>query len=106
MSVRGSRRVPEASPPTHSGSPAKCSGPASGPEVLPHDIKTAINYLRAHMDQEVTMTDLVRSCDAAARTLRKHFKDFLGVSPLGYLRRMRLAALRDELLSTTERRSI
>jgi TolB-like protein/tetratricopeptide (TPR) repeat protein len=52
------------------------------------------------------MADLLRACGVAERTLRKHFRTFLGFSPLGYLRRMRLAALREELLRATERSTI
>jgi AraC-like DNA-binding protein len=52
------------------------------------------------------MADLLRACGVAERTLRKHFRAFLGFSPLGYLRRMRLAALLEELLRATERSTI
>jgi adenylate cyclase len=50
------------------------------------------------MDQKVTITDLVRASGVAERTLHKHFRAFIGLSPLGYLRRMRLATVREELL--------
>jgi TolB-like protein/AraC-like DNA-binding protein len=54
--------------------------------------------MRGHIGHHVTMADLTRQSGLAARTLRKHFRSFLGVSPLGYLRGIRLAALREELL--------
>jgi TolB-like protein/AraC-like DNA-binding protein len=104
MSVRPSRSVAMA--PTSSAGPAKCTAPASGPIVLPYDIKKTIAYMRDHMGQPVTMADLTRVSGVAARTLRKHFRSFLEVSPLGYLRAMRLAALRDELLHTARPSSI
>jgi transcriptional regulator GlxA family with amidase domain len=89
-----------------SGGPGARGGPASASAAVPHDVKKAIDYLRTHVDREVTMADLIRACGVAQRTLRRHFRTFLGFSPLGYLRRMRLAALREELLRATERSSI
>jgi adenylate cyclase len=44
------------------------------------------------------MADLVGVCQVSERTLRKHFRAFIGFSPLGFLRRLRLAAVRETLL--------
>jgi TolB-like protein/methylphosphotriester-DNA--protein-cysteine methyltransferase len=101
-----SRSVATALPAMRSGDPGARGGPAFGSAPVPRDVKKAIDYLRIHVDQEVTMADLLRACGVAERTLRKHFRTFLGFSPLGYLRRMRLAALREELLRATERSTI
>src|SRR5437667_6880279 len=106
MPVRPGRRVATALSPTSSAGHAKRAAPASGPIVLPHDVKKTIAYMRDHMGHRVTMADLTRSSGVAARTLRKHFRAFLEVSPLGYLRAMRLAALRDELLHAARPGSI
>jgi adenylate cyclase len=62
--------------------------------------------MREHMNREGTMPDLVRQSGVAARTLRKHFRNFVGVSPLEYLRRMRFAALREDLLHAVVRGSV
>src|SRR5262249_2416783 len=104
MSVRPSRIIAEA--PTSRVGPAKCTAPASGPIVLPYDVKKTITYMRDQMGHRVTMADLVRVSGVAARTLRKHFRAFLEVSPLGYLRAMRFAALREELLDAARPGSI
>lgn len=45
------------------------------------------------------MADLVHHCGVAERTLNQHFRAFLGVSPVRYLRRLRLAAAREALLA-------
>jgi adenylate cyclase len=74
--------------------------------VVPHDVKKSIEHMRTRMDQKVTVTDLVRVSGVAARTLHKHFDAFLGLSPLSYLRRMRLAAVREKLLQGAENGSI
>jgi AraC-like DNA-binding protein len=44
------------------------------------------------------MVDLVAHCGVAERTLRKHFRAFMGVSPVEYWRRFYLGAAREELL--------
>lgn len=45
------------------------------------------------------MTGLARQCGVAGRTLNKHFRAFLGLSPMQYLQRLRLAAVRETLLA-------
>lgn len=70
------------------------------------DVRKAINYLRAGMGQTITMAELTVACGVAERTLRKHFRTFVGHSPLDYLRRLRLAAVRDDLLEGAQGVSI
>jgi adenylate cyclase len=45
------------------------------------------------------MRNLVEHCGVAERTLNAHFRTFLGLSPISYLRRLRLAAAREALLA-------
>jgi adenylate cyclase len=66
--------------------------------VVPHDVKKSIGYMRARLDRKVMIGDLVRESGVAERTLRKHFRAFVGLSPLEHLRRLRLAAAREQLL--------
>ena len=66
---------------------------------IPHDIRQAISYLREGIGRKISMADLARHCGVAERTLNKHFSAFLGLSPLRYSRRLRLAAVRDRLLA-------
>ena len=65
---------------------------------VPHDVKRAVDHMRKNRGRKITMADLVSVSGVAARTLTKHFRAFLGVSPLRYLRRLRLAAVREILL--------
>jgi AraC-like DNA-binding protein len=58
------------------------------------------------MGRKVRTADLVAASGVAERTLRKHFRDFVGVSPLSYLRHLRLAAVRDELTGGADAVSI
>ena len=80
-------------PATHfDGVPPQRSGPASS------DVRKAIDYMRTSIGRKITMADVAAVCGVAERTLRKHFRAFVGVSPLDYFRRLRLAAVRADLL--------
>ncbi|MEH2504469.1 MULTISPECIES: AraC family transcriptional regulator [unclassified Bradyrhizobium] len=66
--------------------------------VAPRDVKRAVDYIEAHLDQAVTVADLVTATGVAGRTLYMHFRDFKGVSPMRYLRNARLRQVRQALL--------
>lgn len=66
---------------------------------IPHDVKMAVEFMRAAVCRPISMADLVQHCGVAERTLNKHFRTFLDVSPMRYLRRLRLAAAREALLA-------
>ena len=65
---------------------------------VPGDVRRAIDCLRAGGDRKITTADLAAASGVAERTLRKHFREFVGYSPLAYGRRLRLSAVRDELV--------
>lgn len=65
---------------------------------VPRDVRRAIDCLRAGKDWKITTADLAAAAGVAERTLRKHFREFVGCSPLVYGRRLRLSAVRDELV--------
>ena len=66
--------------------------------IAPRDVRRAIDYIEAHLDQAVTIADLVEATGVAGRTLFLHFKEFKGVSPMRYLRGARLRHVRQALL--------
>jgi AraC-like DNA-binding protein len=65
--------------------------------INPRGLKRAIEYMEAHLDQAVTLADIVRASGVPGRTLFKHFKEYRGVSPMSYLRTARFQKVRDEL---------
>jgi AraC-like DNA-binding protein len=67
--------------------------------AVPHDVKKAIEFMRKAGCRPLSMADLAQHCGVAERTLTKHFRTFLDVSPMHYLRRLRLAAARKVLLA-------
>jgi adenylate cyclase len=66
---------------------------------LPHDLKVAIEFMRAAVCRSISMADLAEHCGVASRTLNEHFRTFLDVSPMRYFRQLRLSAARESLLS-------
>ena len=71
---------------------------ASRPPI-PHDVKKAVAFMRKAVCSPLSMAELVQHCGVPERSLNKHFRTFLGLSPMRYLRRLRLAAARETLLA-------
>ena len=65
--------------------------------IAPRDVRRAIEYLHENVSEPITLGDLVRECGIPGRTLLKHFQDFKGVSPMRYLRNLRLQRAREAL---------
>jgi AraC-like DNA-binding protein len=66
--------------------------------VLPIDLVKALGWLRAHLSEPIQLEQLAQISGVRPRTLETHFKMFLGTTPLGWVRRMRLARARQEML--------
>ena len=75
--------------------------PAIAPSVssaLPADLVRALGWLRGHLSEPIQLERLAQISGVRPRTLETHFKMFLGTTPLGWVRRMRLARARQEML--------
>lgn len=70
-----------------------CAAPSS------RDVRRAIDYIEAHLDAPIRLDDLVRAAGVPGRTLNDHFRAFVGVSPMEYLRKARMRAVRKALLA-------
>jgi TolB-like protein/tetratricopeptide (TPR) repeat protein len=66
---------------------------------VPHDVRKAIAYIRTSLQDTICLGDITQHCGVAERTLNRHFRIFLNCSPMEYLRRLRLAAARELLLT-------
>jgi AraC-like DNA-binding protein len=64
---------------------------------LPGDLVRALRWLRAHLCEPIDLARLAEVAGVRPRTLETHFKTFLRTTPLGWVRRMRLANARREL---------
>jgi AraC-like DNA-binding protein len=65
--------------------------------VAPRDVRRALDFIHANLAQPLTLADLVVVSGVPGRTLLKHFHDMHGVSPMRYLRHLRMQRVRDEL---------
>jgi AraC-like DNA-binding protein len=65
--------------------------------LAPRDVRRAREYMHENLAAPVTLSDLVAASGVAGRTLLKHFRDVHGVSPMRYLRDLRMQRARDEL---------
>lgn len=66
--------------------------------ALPGDVARALTWLRAHLHEPVRLETLAQIAGTAPRTLETHFRQFLGTTPLGWVRQMRLTQARRALL--------
>jgi TolB-like protein/AraC-like DNA-binding protein len=73
---------------------------------IPHGLKRAIDYIRGHVNGKISIADLIAHCGIPERTLRKHFRAFIAVSPLTFWRQLRLAGARACLLDGSNDASI
>ena len=69
------------------------------PSALPAGLIRALEWLRAHLAEPVQLDRLAAASGSPPRTLERHFREFLGTTPLGWTRRMRLARARQELMN-------
>ncbi len=64
----------------------------------PHHVRRALSFMRNNVAEKITLAGLAAACATSERTLLKQFRKFVGLSPLAYLRRLRLNLARGELL--------
>jgi AraC-like DNA-binding protein len=64
-----------------------------------HTVIVAVGLMECHPEWQHTPGSLAREVDVSTRALQKAFRRELDVSPLEYLRTVRLRRIRDELLS-------
>lgn len=65
------------------------------PDTLPEWVKRLIVFLRKHQQDKITESDLVRVAGVNITTVRRHFKQQLGMTPLAFNRQQRLNHARD-----------
>ena len=72
----------------------------SSPESRNLAIRKALDYVADHCEEVVTLRDICISCDVSLRTLNRAFSERFGFGPKMYLKRQRLSAVRNELLTS------
>ena len=67
------------------------------PAPASRDVKRALDYIHEHLQEPISLVDLVEVSGVAGRSLHAHFRRFTGKSPLAYVAEQRLARARDDL---------
>ena len=65
---------------------------------LPRDVRQALALLKENPEREHSVKQLAMACHVTSGTLQKHFRRYLGQSPIEVLRDIRLDLARRELL--------
>jgi AraC-like DNA-binding protein/tetratricopeptide (TPR) repeat protein len=67
-------------------------------QPLPSDVRKALDRLESDPGRPWSVDEIAALCGVARRTLHKHFRHFVGGTPLEFVRNLRLDRARQELL--------
>lgn len=82
------------------------TGAACTKRVLPRYVKLAEEYIQAHPELPITVETLASLTGISVRSLYSGFQSFLGVSPMRYLRDVRMERVHQDLLDPSKPRSV
>jgi AraC-like DNA-binding protein len=74
--------------------------PADRRDAHPASLRRAVAFVDDNAHRDITVADIAAAAHVTIRTVQYAFKRHLGVSPMTYLRRVRLANAHHELLAT------
>jgi AraC-like DNA-binding protein len=66
-------------------------------------VRKCAAYMREHIDETITLIDLSTACGMRSRSLINAFEAIVGLSPMDYLKRLRLSSVRSMLLRADAR---
>jgi AraC-like DNA-binding protein len=68
----------------------------------PRGLRMALSYIEENLAERFTLGDMARAADCSARTLGNLFVQNFGVSPMAYVRNIRLDRIRADIRSTDD----
>ncbi|MFF7725796.1 AraC family transcriptional regulator [Streptomyces sp. NPDC008001] len=68
----------------------------------PRSLRTALAFIEAHLTERITLGDIAEAAACSPRTISSAFRDRLGLSPLSYVRNLRLDRIRADILASTD----
>ena len=69
-------------------------------------VERARRYIEAHLSDPIRLADLCTHAHSQARSLEYGFRELVCLSPMSYIRMLRLGEVRSQLKGTSEKRSI
>ena len=58
---------------------------------LPTDVSLALEYVNAHLADNLTITTIAKAANVSVNTLERHFRDTLRITPTEFIKRKRLS---------------
>lgn len=76
------------------------------PNVLPRNVRCAVDYMHANLSAPIRIQDIAEACGVSVRAIEHGFNTYMNTSPATHLRKLRLNAARDELLDPNDTANI
>lgn len=76
------------------------------PAPAPRNVKRAIEYMKAHAGESISLADIARAADTSPRSLQDGFRRFRSTTPSIYLRGLRLYGVHGDLLNPDKPASV
>ncbi|MFE7114741.1 AraC family transcriptional regulator [Streptomyces sp. NPDC057654] len=68
----------------------------------PRSLRAALAFIEAHLCEHIGLDDIAAAARCSPRTLSSAFRARLGLSPMAYVRNLRLDRIREDILTTTD----
>ncbi|PDT02505.1 AraC family transcriptional regulator [Rhizobium chutanense] len=76
------------------------------PAPAPRHVKRAIDYMREHITEPLSLDDIAAVAEVSVRTLQQGFRQFRNTTPMSYLHELRMQALHRDLLECDGKQSV
>ena len=67
--------------------------------ITPRQVRRGMEFARAHAAMPIAISDMAAAAGVSTRALQQNFRRFLGVTPMGYLRQLRLESAHYDLVN-------
>ena len=74
--------------------------------VSPRIVSRAEEYMQAHLQEDITITDLLQICNCSRSSFFSAFQNFRGYTPKEFLTKQRLQSVRQKLLKAQSEESV
>src|ERR1700712_1852397 len=70
-------------------------------DAHPNTLRRAMTFIEANPDLDITVADIAKAAHVSVRAIQVAFRRHVGITPMAYLRRVRLDAARAQLLDAS-----
>ncbi|MBP2448027.1 helix-turn-helix transcriptional regulator [Rhizobium leguminosarum] len=76
------------------------------PAPAPRHVKWAIDFMREHMAEPISLSDIATAAKVSVRTLQQGFRQFRNTTPIAYLHELRMLAAHRDLLESGTKQAV